>query len=125
MISNCEKWIEEKAVGRSVNHVRWNLQTGGEMRLTVQIGEFEMEKIVLDIGSDVNVLTKQTWEAMGRSALQRSPVQLRMANQVKVIPLGRLPSVPIDMDGVKSYAEFEVIDIVDESNPYPALLGIE
>lgn len=48
-----------------------------------------------------------------------------MANQVKVVPLGRLPRVPVDLDGVKSIAEFEVIQIVDDSSPYPALLGIE
>lgn len=95
------------------------------MRLIAQIGEFEMEQIVLDIGFDVNILTKQTWEAMGRPTLQWSPVQLRMENQVKVIHLGRLPSVPINMAGVKSYVGFEVIDIVDDSNPYLALLGIE
>ena len=35
------------------------------MRLTVQIGEFEMDEVILDLGSEVNVLTKQTWEQMG------------------------------------------------------------
>lgn len=95
------------------------------MILTTKIGEFEMEQIVLDIGSYVNVLTKKRWEAMGRPALQWSPVQLRMANQVKVVPLGRLPKVLIDLDGVKSTAEFEVIEIIDNKSPYPTLLGIE
>lgn len=54
-----------------------------------------------------------------------SPIQLRMANQVKVIPLGRLSGISVDLDGVRFVAEFEVIEIVDDSNPYPALLGIE
>jgi len=44
---------------------------------------------------------------------------------VKVIPLGRLSGVPVDLDGVRSVAKFEVIEIVDDSNPYPTLLGIE
>jgi len=48
-----------------------------------------------------------------------------MANQVKVIPLVRLSGVPIDLDGVRSIAEFEVIEIVDDRNSYPVLLGIE
>jgi len=48
-----------------------------------------------------------------------------MANKVKVIPLGRLPRVPVDLDGVRSVAEFEVIEIVDENSPYLTLLGIE
>jgi len=60
------------------------------MRLTAQIEEYYMEQIVLDIGSDINVLTKQTWELMGKPTLKWSPVQLRMANQQKIIPLGWL-----------------------------------
>ena len=31
---------------------------GREMRLTAQVGEFEMDEVILDLGSDVNVLTK-------------------------------------------------------------------
>lgn len=74
------------------------------MRLIAQIREFEMEQVVSDIGYEVNVLTKKTWEAMGRPTLQWSPVQLGMANQVKVVPLGRLPRVPFNLDGVKFVA---------------------
>lgn len=62
---------------------------------------------------------------MGKPLLRWSPIQLRLANQQKIIPLGRMYVVPIDLDGVHSTAEFEIIKIVDDSNPYPALLGIE
>lgn len=48
-----------------------------------------------------------------------------MVNQQRVVPLGRLSGVPVDLDRVRSLAEFEVIDIIDDSNPYPALMGIE
>ena len=41
------------------------------------------------------------------------------------MPLGRFPSVPVDLDGVNTLAYFEVIEIIDDNNPYPALLGIE
>ena len=41
------------------------------------------------------------------------------------MPLGRFPRVPVDIDGVSTIAYFKVIDIIDDSNPYPALLGIE
>lgn len=39
------------------------------MRLMVQIGEYEMNQVILDLGLDVNVLTKKTWERMGRPTL--------------------------------------------------------
>ena len=62
---------------------------------------------------------------MGKPSLDWSPIQLRLANQQKIVPLGRLLSVPIDLDGVSTLADFKVIEIINDSNHYPALLGIE
>ena len=39
--------------------------------------------------------------------------------------LGRFPNVLVDIDGVCTVADFEVIEIIDDRNPYPDLLGIE
>jgi hypothetical protein len=36
-----------------------------------------------------------------------------------------LEHVPVDIDRVRTFADFEVIEIVDDSCPYPALLGID
>ena len=37
-------------------------RTSREMRLTAQVGENEMDQVILDLGSDVNVLLRQTWK---------------------------------------------------------------
>ena len=95
------------------------------MRLTAQIGEFEMDEVILDLGSEVNFLTKQTWEQMGSPKLAKSPIHLRLANQQRVSPLGRLSQVLVEIYGVHSFADFEVIEIIGYSKPYPALLGID
>jgi len=95
------------------------------MWLTAQISEYEMDKVILDHGSDANVLLKQTWECMGRPALQFSLIQLRMANQQKILPMGRLQGVTVDIEAASAQAYFEVIEIVDDNNPYPMLLGID
>lgn len=58
------------------------------MRLTAQIGEYEMDQVVLDLGSNMNVLPKQTWEWMGRTALQWSLTQLRIGKSVEDHPHG-------------------------------------
>lgn len=50
------------------------------MRLATKIGDYDMEHVVLDIGSDVNVLTRKTWEMMGKPTLRWLVIQLRMAN---------------------------------------------
>jgi len=95
------------------------------MRLTAQIGEYEMAQVILDLGSNANVLPKQTWERMGRPTLQWFPIQLWMANQQKILPIGRLQWVTVDIESVSALVDFEVIEIVDDRNSYPTLLGID
>ena len=84
-----------------------------------------MDYIILDIGSDVNILTRQTWESMGTPFLDWSLVQLWLANQANVLPIGKLSQVPVDIEGLRTFAYFEVNNIVENTNPYPALLGID
>jgi hypothetical protein len=62
---------------------------------------------------------------MGKPKLIYSPIRLRMANQQVVSPFGRLEHVPVDIDGVRTFVDFEVIEIVDDNFPYPVLLGID
>jgi hypothetical protein len=62
---------------------------------------------------------------MGKPKLIYSPIRLSMANQHAVCPFGRLEHVSVDIDEVKTFADFEVIEIVDDSCHYPALLGID
>ena len=72
VIASCEPQQgsgQEKAVHR----VR---RTGREMRLNAQIGEYDMADVILDLGSKVNVLTKQTWEQIEKYTLDWSPIQL-------------------------------------------------
>ena len=62
---------------------------------------------------------------MGEPKLDWSAIQVKMANQRKIIPLGRLPRVMVDVAGVKVLADFEVIEIVEDTDPYPALLILD
>ena len=57
--------------------------------------------------------------------MDRSPLQLLLSNQAKVLPIGRLSNVIVDVEGLRTYEDFEVIKIVDDINPYLALLGID
>ena len=121
LIEYCDPTTAERAV----NQIKRYIRTGREMRISVVIGSFEMDEVVLDLGSEVNVMRKQTWEIMAKPKLTFSPIQLRLANQQRVIPLGHLSSVPVDLDGVHILDNFEVIEIIDGSTPYPMLLGID
>ena len=62
---------------------------------------------------------------MGSPKLARSSIHLWLAKQQRLSPLGRLPQVPVDIDGVCSFVDFEVIEIIGDSRPYLALLGID
>lgn len=68
------KEIITRCTGSGELYVVWklgkhSLRTGREMRLIAQIGEYEMDQVIVDLGLDTNVLPKQTWEHMGRPTL--------------------------------------------------------
>lgn len=84
-----------------------------------------MDQVILELGSDANVLPKQTWQRMGEPKLEWSTIQLCMANQKKIIPLGILSKIVVYITGFKVRADFEVIQIVEDVDPYPTLLGLD
>jgi hypothetical protein len=84
-----------------------------------------MGDIILDLGSEVNVLPKKTWRCMGEPTLGYLNVQLKLANLHRVLPIGRLKGVTVDLDGVCTKEDFEVIEIIDDTTPYPAFLGLD
>ena len=104
---------------------RYKKRTSREMRLTAQIDDYEMDQVILDLGSYANVLPKQTWKWIGEPKLEWYTIQLCMANQQKIIPLGRLLKIMVDIAGVKVRVDFEVIQIVEDANPYHVLLGLD
>ena len=61
----------------------------------------------------------------GQTRATWSPIQLWMENQQNILPMGRLQGVMVDIEGASMLADFEVIEIVDDNNPYLALLGID
>jgi hypothetical protein len=83
-----------------------------------------MGDIILDLGSEVNVLPKKTWKCMGNPTLANSPVQLKLVNQHRFLPIGRIKGVTIDLDGVRTKEDFEVIEIVDGTTTYQTFLGM-
>lgn len=48
-----------------------------------------------------------------------------MEKQYCIIPISGLENVEVDIAGVKTYVDFELIDIIGDKYPYPSLLGID
>jgi hypothetical protein len=84
-----------------------------------------MGDIILELGSEVNVLPKKTWKCMGEPTLVYSPVQLKLENQNIFLPIGRLKGVTVYLDGVHTKENFEVIEIVYGKTPYPTFIGLD
>ena len=57
-----------------VNQVKNKFKSGRELRMSAQIGYYDMDYIILDLGSDVNIMTQRTWESMGNPCLEWSPI---------------------------------------------------
>ena len=97
LINRCV-WKENVTKGwRIVRNICKNKErTGHEMRLATQIGEYEMDQVIFDLGSNANFLPKKRWERMGRPTQEWSPIKLRVENQQKIIPMGHLYGVMVD-----------------------------
>jgi hypothetical protein len=65
---------------KTLNQVHKKRRTSGKFRLNANIGDFNMGDIILDLGSEVNVLPKKTWEDMGEPQLGYSHIKLKLEN---------------------------------------------
>lgn len=53
-------------ISKSIVYMSNNTQNDFDPQVDLQINEFLIPKVVLDCGSQVNILTKDTWEKLGR-----------------------------------------------------------
>jgi hypothetical protein len=61
ILEKCCSETEEKLEPKSVNHLHTRRRTSREFRLDSNVGDFNMGDIILDLGSEVNVIPKKTW----------------------------------------------------------------
>ena len=71
--------------------------------LNALIGGYGVWEVMLDLGSDVNVLPNKSWELRGKPSLVYSLIQLRLVNQSRIFLIGRLEQMEVYLKGVKTY----------------------
>jgi len=59
-------------------HVGRKKRTGRELKLSLEMGSYEMKDVMLNLMSDVNILPKKSWDVMGKPKLVWSPLQLHL-----------------------------------------------
>jgi len=77
--------------------------------MKTNLGVYDMDGIMLDLGFNVNILSNKSWELMGKHKLVWYPIQLWLENQYKIYPIGWLEQVEVNIEGVKTKVYFEVI----------------
>ena len=54
----------------------------------LEIEGYHVRQVVLDFGSQVNIMTWYTWEQLGRPWLNESSIYLKLENQGLIEPIG-------------------------------------
>jgi hypothetical protein len=88
MTDNYTKGRDTPVTQIMVNQVPCRKRTNEEFWFNAKTEEYDVDNVILDLGYDVNVLPKQTWEMMGEPELVWSPIQLRLTNQHKIVSIG-------------------------------------
>jgi hypothetical protein len=83
MLERCNIEVEGKLEHKTINNIHTRRRTNREFRLSANIRDLNMDDVILDLGSEVNVLPKNTWKCMGEPTLGYSLVQLKLSNQHK------------------------------------------
>ena len=67
----------------------------------LEIEGYHIRQVVLDFGSQVNIMTWDTWEQLGRPRLNELGIYLKLADQGLIEPIGVWCNVDMTMKGVR------------------------
>lgn len=82
-----------------------------------------VRQVVVDFGSQVNILPCETWISMGRQNLHRTTNYLKPADQIFIEPIGTIRKVKISIMGILMTIDFKVINLVDSIPTYLVVFG--
>jgi hypothetical protein len=74
ILEKCSGQMKQNPELKTFNHLHTRRRTSREFRLNANIGDFNMGDLILDLGSELNVLPKATWKCMGEPTLGYSMV---------------------------------------------------
>ena len=90
--------------------------------LVVEVDGCTITKVPVDGGSGVNLMLESTAFDLGYTTFEETDQILRMADQSRVVPAGRLSQIPTRIGQVTYLQNFVVIR-VGTGRPFPMLLG--
>jgi hypothetical protein len=69
LITQYEIGILDSLLNKAVHQVSREIRTNKELHRNAHIGYYDIDYVVLDLGLEVNVMTKEIWELMGKPKL--------------------------------------------------------
>ena len=90
--------------------------------VNLEIEGYHVRQVVLDFGSQVNIMTHDNWEQLGRPQLYELGIYLKLADQGLIEPIGVWRNVNTTIKGISTKINFEIIDSKERSSSFPALV---
>ena len=120
-----EEWTKKRKRRLKLPSVAVNfaeIEDYGAPEIVVEVDGCIIPKVPVDGGSGVNLMLEDTAFDLGYTSFEETNQVLRMANQSRVIPAGRLSQVPTRIGKVTYLLNFVIIR-VSTGRPFPMLLG--
>ena len=89
----------------------------------LEIEGYHVRQVILDFGSQVNIMTRDTWEQLGRPRLNKLGIYLKLADQGLIEPISVGHNVDTTIKGITMKVDFKIICPKEGSNSFPALVG--
>jgi hypothetical protein len=89
----------------------------------LEINGVMIEHVVIDFGSQVNILPCDTWIRLGLSSLSPAMNYLKLVDQRLIEPISILRNVETQIMVILTPFEFEVVDLVEGMLAYVALVS--
>lgn len=72
----------------------------------VQIGEVLVSNVLIELGENINVMTKQTTDQLGLVHIRPTPTVLELEDRCKIVMEGLLDDVVISIDSWEYLGDF-------------------
>jgi hypothetical protein len=115
-------WIQMKETLNDHRHVILSEIFKEKECIEARIGDFDID-CVLDEETQVNIMLERTWGAIGRPAMIPSLGGISLFRGKLVNLCGRLPRLPMTVNGTSTKEDFDIIKCIEDNAPFTMLLG--
>ena len=101
------------------------LKNPGSFSIPYTIGNIRFEKVVLDLGASINIMSYSIYATMNLGALTETNIVIQLIDRSNAYPRGVLKDVSMQVNELVFLVDFYVLDMEDEGSPMPTPLLLE